>query len=240
MAADTSNDAVSNTSLAGNCCGHQCLCVWSPLPWASFQLWSSAPSSPPVLCHLTISPKGEDKRSPSHFAFCSQISGKFLQGGSFPCQARKVLSTLWVLFICAVLCHSLAKLGLVLMTGFVLGTRKGLSRRLLMSQQDALFRQSLWSRPVGLGGLQREGCGAPSPRGEATGLVSTRDLLSAPDSGDAGNLLLMEPGRKMKGGHVSWGNCPAHQGALEEILFSSSEASISLLQPHNPLCGTLQ
>lgn len=44
-----------------------------------------------------------------------------------------------------------------------------------------------------------------------------RALLSTPASGGR-QPVLMEPGRKMKIGHVSWGNWPTHQGVLEEIL----------------------
>lgn len=51
-------------------------------------------------------------------------------------------------------------------------------------------------------------------------------LLSTPALG-CRQPVFMEPGRNTKGGHVSWGSWPTHQGAWEEILVASSEASFS-------------
>lgn len=136
--------------------------------------------------------------------------------------------------------HPLGNLGFVLIrTRFVLRTRGNLSESPHISQWDAFFRGSLWSSPRGLGGLHRwGGCNTPSPHGEAAGQVSCRSSW-APSLRGCQRPVLMEPGRKMKGGHISWGNGPTPLSALEEILVASPQASFSLVQPHHPPGGTL-
>ena len=132
---------------------------------------------------------------------------------------------LWILCNLSVLSlHSLAKLGCVLIrTRFVLTLGK-FCLNAHVSPSDMLSLGRVCGQA-----LVEDGTGGILPTlspWRSHSPYQLPALLSTPALG-CRQPVFTEPGRNMKGGHVSWGSWPTHRGAWEEILVASSEASFS-------------